>query len=40
LTDRTLWVDRHLTNGVDRQVIGSLVQANDGENLDRLRDIA
>jgi hypothetical protein len=39
-TDRTLWIDRHLADGVDRQVIGSLVEANDGENLDRLRDVA
>src|SRR5215217_6021511 len=36
----TLWIDSHLTNRVDRQVIGSLVHANDGEDFDRLRNIA
>lgn len=39
-TNRALWVDRHLADGVDRQVIGILVHANDGENLDRLSDVA
>jgi hypothetical protein len=39
-TDRMLWIDRHLADGVDRQVIGVLVNANDSENLDRLSDIA
>jgi hypothetical protein len=39
-TDRSLWIDRHLADRVDRQVIGILVHANDGENLDRLSDVA
>jgi hypothetical protein len=39
-TDRALWIDRHLADGIDRQVIGILVHANDGENLDRLGDVA
>jgi hypothetical protein len=39
-TDRALWIDRHLADGVDRQVIGTLVHANDGENLDWLSDVA
>ena len=39
-TDRVLWIDRHLADGVDRQVIHAPVHANHGEDLDRLGDVA
>jgi hypothetical protein len=28
-TNRVIWIDRHLSDGVDRQVIGVLAHAND-----------
>ena len=38
--DGTLRIDRHLADGVDGEVVGGLVQANDGEDLDGLGDVA
>src|SRR5689334_8574305 len=38
--DSALRIDRHLADGVDRQMIGVLVDAGDGEDLDRLGDVA
>lgn len=39
-TDRALWIDRHLADGIDRKLICILVHANDGEDLDGLSDVA
>ena len=39
-TNRVIWIDRHLADGVDRQLLGVLVHANDSENLDGLGNVA
>jgi hypothetical protein len=38
--DRVLWIDCHLADRVDRQMLGALVRANDRENLDRLSNVS
>ena len=39
-TDRSFWIDRHLADRVHDKVNSILVHANDGEDLDRLSDVA
>jgi hypothetical protein len=39
-TNRVISIDRHLADGVDRQLLSVLVHANDSENLDGLGDVA
>jgi len=40
LTNRVISIDRHLADGVDRQLLSVFVHANDSENLEGLGNVA